>query len=174
MKKLLVIPLVLILLASVAFAQEAQPAKPDSTTAPLDKSLGVFVFPAKEQTPEQQAKDEQACHTWAVEQSGIDPLNMTATKPDTAAKGADGSAVKGAARGAVAGVAIGAIAGDAGKGAAIGAAAGGMGGMSKGKKKQAQKEQQAKQKAAETDKAKIDSFKKAYSACLEGKGYSVK
>ncbi len=72
------------------------------------------------------------------------------------------------------GVAIGAIAGDAGKGAAIGAAAGGMGGVRAKKQKDAKQEQQAQQKAVVTDQAKIDSFKKAYSACLEGKGYSVK
>jgi hypothetical protein len=64
------------------------------------------------------------------------------------AKGPEGPAVKGAAKGAVAGVTIGAIAGEAGIGAAIGAAA--------------------------ADQAKIDSFKKTYSACLEAKGYTVK
>jgi len=99
---------------------------------------------------------------------------MPATKPDTVAKGPDGSAVKGAAKGAVAGVAIGAIAGDAGKGAAIGAAAGGMKGVAGKKQKDAKKEQQVQQTAVATDQAKIDSFKKAYSACLEGKGYSIK
>jgi hypothetical protein len=162
------------LLAGMAQAQETTAAKPASMTASLNKSLGLYVFPAKEQKPEQQAKDEQACYSWAVEQSGIDPLTMQATKPDTVAKGPDGSAVKGAAKGAVVGVAIGAIAGDAGKGAAIGAAAGGMGGAAGRKKKQAAQEQQATQTAAATDAAKIDSFKKAYSACLEGKGYTVK
>ena len=155
-------------------AQETQPAKPASMTASLNKSLGVFVFPAKDQTPEQQAKDEQDCYSWAVQQSGVDPLNMQATKPDSVAKGPDGSAVKGAAKGALAGVAIGAIAGDAGKGAAIGAAAGGMKGAAGSKKKQAKAEEDAKKKAAAADQAKMDSFKKAYSACLEGKGYSVK
>jgi hypothetical protein len=49
-----------------------------------------------------------------------------------------------------------------------------MGGVAGKKKKDAQKQQQAQQQAAATDQAKIDSFKKAYSACLEGKGYSVK
>jgi YMGG-like Gly-zipper len=174
MKKQLVVVVVLLILAGMVQAQETQAAKPASMTASLNKSLGVFVFPAKDQTPEQQAKDEQACYSWAVQQSGVDPLNMSATKPDTVAKGPDGSAVKGAAKGAVAGVAIGAIAGDAGKGAAIGAAAGGMAGASGGKKKQAKKEEEAKKNAAATDQAKIDSFKKAYSACLEGKGYSIK
>lgn len=154
--------------------QQTPPATPASMTASLNKSLGVYVFPAKEQKPEQQTTDEQACYTWAVQQSGVDPLNMTATKPESVATGADGSAVKGAAKGAVAGVAIGAIAGDAGKGAAIGAAAGGMAGVSGKKKKEAQKQEKAKQEAAAADKAKVESFKKAYSACLEGKGYSVK
>jgi hypothetical protein len=174
MKKLLVLVVVLFVFASMIYAQETQAAKPASMTASLNKSLGVYVFPAKDQKPEQQAKDEQACYSWAVEQSGVDPMNMAATKPDSVAKGPDGSAVKGAAKGAVAGVAIGAIAGDAGKGAAIGAAAGGMAGASGGKKKQAKKEEEAKKTAAATDQAKIDSFKKAYCACLEGKGYSVK
>jgi hypothetical protein len=154
--------------------QAAPAAPPPSMTTSLNKNLGVYVFPAKEQKPEQQATDEQACYSWAVQQSGVDPLNMAATKPDSVATGPDGSAVKGAAKGALAGAAIGAIAGDAGKGAAIGAAAGGMGGVAGKKKKNAKKEEQAKQSAAAADQAKIDSFKKAYSACLEGKGYSVK
>jgi hypothetical protein len=161
--------------ATPAPATPAPPAAtPASMTASLNKSLGLYVFPAKDQKADQQAQDEQACYGWAVEQSGVDPLTMTATKPDSVAKGPDGSAVKGAAKGAVAGVAIGAIAGDAGKGAAIGAAAGGMAGVAGGKKKKAQKEQQATATAAATDQAKVDSFKKAYSACLEGKGYTVK
>jgi len=174
MKRQLVLIVVLLILAGLVRAQDTTAAKQASMTASLNKSLGVYVFPAKDQKPEQQAKDEQACYTWAVQQSGVDPLNMAATKPDSVAKGPDGSAVKGAAKGAVAGVAIGAIAGDAGKGAAIGAAAGGMKGASGSKKKQAQQEGEAKKKAAAADQAKIDSFKKAYSACLEGKGYSVK
>ena len=174
MKNVVVLVVALSFLVTVAYAQETKTATPASMTASLNKSLGLYVFPAKDQKPEQQAKDEQACYTWAVQQSGIDPLTMTATKADTVAKGPDGSAVKGAAKGALAGAAIGAIAGDAGKGAAIGAAAGGMGGVAGKRKKDAQKEQQAQQKAVATDQAKIDSFKKAYSACLDGKGYSVK
>ncbi len=174
MKKLLVAIVVLLVLAGMVYAQEKQTAQPASMTASLNKSLGVYVFPAKDQKPDQQATDEQACYSWAVQQSGVDPLNMKPTKPDSVGKGPDGSAARGAAKGAVAGVAIGAIAGDAGKGAAIGAAAGGMKGAAGSKKKQAKAEEDAKKKAAAADQAKIDSFKKAYSACLEGKGYSVK
>jgi YMGG-like Gly-zipper len=169
--------LALLLLASTfALSQQAKDTTGTSAgvTASLNKSLGVFIFPAKDQKPEQQASDEQACYSWAVKQSGVDPLNMKAAKPDTVAKGADGSAVKGAAKGAVAGVAIGAIAGDAGKGAAIGAAAGGMKGASGRKQKEAKKEEENKKAAEAKNQQAVDSFKKAYSACLEGKGYSVK
>jgi|APIni6443716594_1056825.scaffolds.fasta_scaffold01151_4 outer membrane lipoprotein SlyB len=174
MNKLFFLVAMVLVLAGLVYAQDTPAAQPASMTASLNKKLGIFVFPAKDQKADQQAKDEQACYSWAVQQSGVDPLNMQATKPDSVAKGPDGSAVKGAAKGAVAGAAIGAIAGDAGKGAAIGAAAGGMGGVAGKKKKDAQKQQQAQQTAAATDAAKIDSFKKAYSACLDGKGYSVK
>ncbi len=156
--------------SAIAFGQD----KPASMTTSLNKSLGIVVFPAKDQKPEQQSTDEQYCYDWAVKQSGVDPLNMAKTKPDTVATGADGSAVKGAAKGALAGAAIGAIAGDAGKGAAIGAAAGGMGGVKGKKQKQAKAEADAKKAAETKDQTAIDSFKKAYSACLEGKGYSVK
>src|SRR5215470_4354876 len=56
----------------------AQPASSPTTaatpttsmTASLNKSLGVYVFPAKEQKPEQQAADEQACYSWAVTTGG--------------------------------------------------------------------------------------------------------
>jgi hypothetical protein len=50
---------------------------------------------------------------------------------------------------------------------------GAMAGAARKSKKDAQKEQQAQQAAVATDKAKIDTFKKAYTACLQGKGYSV-
>ena len=57
-------------------------------------SLGLYVFPAKGQTADQQKQDEQACYTWAQEQSGIDPVAVKAN-PDSARKaaGAGGSQV---------------------------------------------------------------------------------
>src|SRR6187399_2371848 len=83
--------------------------------------LGLYVFPAKSQSQQQQKIDEFECYKWAMQQSGIDPLNLPKVETAPVETGPDGSAVRGAARGAAAGVAIGAIAGDAGTGAAIGA-----------------------------------------------------
>lgn len=130
--------------------------------------LGMYVFPANGQDQDTQDKDEYACYKWAVEQSGIDPINPPDVQADPNA--GDGAVVGTAARGAAAGAAIGAISGDAGKGAAIGAVAGAFGGARRRGAAKAGAEQQAQQQEA----AMIDSFKKAFAACLEGKGYTVK
>jgi hypothetical protein len=162
-------------ISTSTFAQA--PALPDTskmTYNQISNGLKLYVFPAKGQNQQQQKADEFECYKWAMEQSGIDPLNSPKTQAAPAQTGPTGGAVVGAAKGAAAGVAIGAIAGDAGKGAAIGAVAGGLAGRRAGKQAQAQSNQQAQTDAANIDKAKKDSFTKGFSACLEGKGYTIK
>ena len=113
-----------------------RPAAPAAAQPGLGASLGLYVFPAKSQTPEQQAQDEQACYAWSKEQSGIDPATVKAN-PDSAMKAASakvdtaaqGAAIKGAARGAAGGAVVGAIAGDAGTGAGVGAVVGAASGQ---------------------------------------------
>jgi hypothetical protein len=170
MKKLKILSAAMIVLVycSSAIAQEQQ----QSFT--MSKSLNLYVFPANEQSKEQQEMDEFQCYKWAVEQSGVDPMNppeVTAEQVDTSP---DGSAVGGAARGAVAGAAIGAIAGDAGKGAAIGATAGAMRGRRSKVASDAKQQEQATQQATATEAELMNNFKRAYSVCLEGKDYTVK
>jgi hypothetical protein len=158
----------ILLLSAIGYAQTPAPA------TSFAKSLGIYVFPAKDQDKATQEKDDAACYKWAVEQSGVDPINppkVEAAKVDTSP---DGTAVVGAAKGAAAGVAIGAIAGDAGKGAAIGAVVGGLAGRRAKKVGDAQEQQANNQAAAKQQTAMTDSFKKAFTVCLEGKGYTVK
>ena len=130
--------------------------------------LGMYVFPANDQDKETQDADEYACYKWAVEQSGIDPMNPPDVQADPNA--GTGAVVGSSARGAAAGAAVGAISGDAGKGAAIGATLGAFGGLGRRRAAKAGAEQQAAQQEA----AMMNSFKKAFSVCLEGKGYTVK
>ena len=159
----------ILLVSTICFAQT-----PTTPTTSFAKSLGIYVFPAKDQDAATQQKDDGDCYRWAVEQSGVDPINppkVEAAQVDTAP---DGTAVKGAARGAAAGVAIGAIAGDAGKGAAIGAVAGGLAGRRAKVAGDAQQQQKNNQAATAQQTAMTDSFKKAFTVCLEGKGYTVK
>jgi len=176
MKSLAVIVVLVCFASHCADAQATQTAQPASVTASLNKSLGVYVFPAKDQKPDQQALDEQACYSWAVQQSGVDPLNMTPTKAQPVDKSPDGSVLAGAAVGAMGGAIVGGIVHPYhhhGGAAAAGAMVGAVAGAAHKSKKDAQKEQQAQQAAAATDKARVDSFKKAYATCLQGKGYSV-
>ena len=121
-----------------------------------------------------QKEDEFECYKWSMQQSGIDPLNLPKIEAAPQQTGPTGGAVKGAARGAAAGVAVGAIAGDAGEGAAIGAVVGGLKGRRQGKQQQAQQNQQAQADVANKEKEMKDSFIKGFSACLEGKGYTIK
>ncbi len=130
----IVAALVLALIAASLAAQTVAPAPPPAAKPTLAQ-LGLFIYPAKGQTPDQQKADETACTGWAETQTGLTASTGT-VNTDAAAQAAkqqaaqqtQGAAVKGAAKGAVAGVAIGAIAGDAGQGAAIGAVAGAIGG----------------------------------------------
>jgi hypothetical protein len=187
-----------------ALSLSAQSAAPNSSqaspSAPAwspSKDIGVFVFGKNGQTPDQQLKDETDCYGAAKQQSGIDPkapmaaqktAEQKAAEQKAAAENADkpsGGRVRGAARGAAGGAAIGAIAGDAGKGAGAGAVAGTMRGGAQQRQASAtaQKEAAAKvaaQQQKEAEQAKLahaeglDTFQRAFAACMDARNYSVK
>ncbi len=133
-------------------------------------AAGLFIYPNKGQSQDQQEKDKYECQSWATQQTGFDPMNPgkapQAQQPQTA--GVLGGAGRGAALGAVGG----AIGGDAGKGAAIGAAAGGLfGGMRRRDEKRQQEQVQANYQAQQsTNRSEWD---RALKACLSGRGYTV-
>jgi len=130
-----------------------------------------IVYPAKGQSAQQQQRDEGECHVWAKQNTGIDPAvvaQQPAPPPSSSVGG--GERVEGAARGAVGGLAIGAIAGDAGKGAAIGAVAGTMAGGHRARRNASARDQAA----ANQKQDQINTYYRAYAACLEGRGYTIK
>lgn len=138
----------------------------------------LIVYPSKGQSQKQMEKDKYDCYTWAKKQTGFDPMAQpTASAPPPQQEAPRGGVGRGAVRGGVVGLAVGAIAGDAGKGAAIGAASGGLfGGMRR--RDQVQQEEQAQEQWAQDQAAqyrqKRHEYNRAYGACLEGKGYTVK
>lgn len=171
--------------------QAAAQAAPNAT---LSSSLGLYVFPAKSQSADKQAGDEWACFGWAKQATGIDPMNIQPQSaaapaqpgaPASSGSSAAGTVAKGTIGGAVAGTAIGAIAGNTGKGAAIGATAGLLGGAVAAKRnsdadaaQQQLAQQQAQASAQQQAQASVmqqkANYNKAFSACMEGKGYTVK
>ena len=152
-------------------------------------ALGVSVFPSRNQGPDLQKADESNCLSWATNQTGIDPNTLAQVKAmspspqatqESSSDPSKGAAAKGAVRGAAAGAAIGAVTEDAGTGAAVGATAGAVRGRRQGrkaKKKTEEQEQAQTQQLAEADAQVADrksTYNKAFSACMEGKGYTVK
>jgi len=138
----------------------------------------LLIYPAKGQSQEQMEKDKFECYTWAKQQTGFDPMQVpTATAPPPKQEAKKGGVGRGAVRGGVTGLAVGAIAGDAGKGAAIGAASGGLfGGMRR--RDQVRQQEKAQDQWAQDQAANYarrrHEYDRAYSVCLEGKGYTVR
>jgi hypothetical protein len=120
----------------------------------------VFVYPQKGQSQQQQDIDTGECTRWAKQNSGVDP--NAPKQQEGLGSNARGTA-GGAAKGAAVGAAVGAIGGNAGKGAAAGAVVGGVAGR-RGSKRGKQ--------AAEAETT--NTYQRAFGACMEGRGYSVK
>lgn len=173
-----------VVLLSVAAAVTAQSGGQQS----LAGTLGIYVFPANGQDAEQQSKDEAACYQWAVTNSGTDPFEaqkqqaasaqQAQAEEQQAALAGAGAGARGAVGGAAAGALIGEIgSGNAGRGAAYGAAIGLIAGRRHARMQEQGAQQQAQAQAAQTQQAsqaQIDGFKKAFSACMEGKKYVAK
>ena len=195
MKSIVVIPMA-VLVALSAMAQSSSSGTAGFSPA---KSICMFAYPKNQQNADQQLKDESQCYGSAQQQTGIDPQAAAPAAPsaqeqEAAQKQAaqpagsatpKGGAVRGSARGAAGGAAIGAIAGDAGTGAALGATAGAVRGRRQQKKGQKEAQQQAAQQTAQAQQQSqaqanaqhqqaLDTFKRAFSACMDARGYSVK
>jgi hypothetical protein len=177
-------------LAAVCGVHAAEPQEvvaPAADQKTLAATMNVYVFPNTGQTSQQQSTDESACYGWAVQNTGSDPFQLQkqseaqqqAAEEATAAAGAvgTGAGARGAVRGAAGGALIGAIAGDTGKGAAYGAGAGLLVGHHR--KRVARHEAKAgvaetSTQAQQANAMALGNFKKAFSACLEAKDYTVK
>ena len=142
----------------------------------------VYFYPKAGQTTEQQSRDHYECYNWAVKQTGFDP-SQSSIPPERRVKvvpmpppGHDTAVL------AVAGAVLGAlIAGPrhAGAGALIGAGSGAVAGAASDASRQ-QYAGQLEEAYNNRDRA-LDAqyqevarnFRRAMSACLEGRGYSV-
>lgn len=126
-------------------------------------------YPAKGQSATQKSKDDGQCLAWAKQDTGIDPAAIAATPPPPT--GPQGERLRGAVRGAAGGAVIGEVVdNDAGKGAAVGATAGVLAGGRRARQNQAAQAQQAQASKAQA----IDTYYRAYGACMQGRGYTVK
>lgn len=134
----------------------------------------LYIYPAKGQSAEQQDKDKFECYNWAKNDTGFDPMALptTSSAPPKGQK-KSGGAITGALGGAV----LGGVLGDSSKSAKRGAVAGGLiGGV-----RQSSKNTRTEQKRSDWERKESanyannrNNYNRAYSACLEGRGYTVK
>src|SRR5215472_7259163 len=150
---------------------------------------GLYVYPARGQSPQQEESDKGQCYGWAVQQSGFNPADPQVGGPppppsySPQPQAPQGGMVRGAAGGAALGAVGGAIGGNAGEGAAIGAGVGVLfGGLRRMRfEEQEQQEQQMQMRqqqayAAQQQNALAQgrtNYERAFGACMSGRGYSV-
>ena len=147
------------------------PAPPPNTT--------VYAYPQRGQSADQQSRDRYDCSLWAVHQTGFDP-SAPNVPPQYRVVASGPPPGTGTAIGAIAGAVLGAaIAGpyDRGAGAVFGGITGAMiGTASDASRAQeneiAMTEQERQQQVAIARKA--SEYRRAISACLDARGYSVK
>jgi hypothetical protein len=160
-------------------SRSAPEAAYDNPKVPLTQ---VYFYPKEGQSAEQQSRDHYDCYNWAVKQTGFDP-GQSAIPTDQRVRvvpmpppGYDTATL------AVAGAVLGALIGGprhALGGALIGASSGAIAGAASDSARQETARQQ-EEAYASRDRARDDrlaerasGFRRAMSACLEGRGYSV-
>ena len=177
--RLLLLLLVISLTACYPAVYREVPSAGRSPQAPITQ---VYFYPQQGQTTEQQSRDHYECYNWAMQQTGFDP-SQSSIPSERRVKvvpmpppGYDTTilAITGAVLGAL-------IAGPhhAGQGALIGAGSGALFGAVSDVSRQQHAEQMA-EAYANRDQAldaryegKARDFRRAMSACLEGRGYRV-
>lgn len=137
----------------------------------------IFVYPSSGQSQQQADQDRYECHVWAVQQTGVDPSGQGSTQVVVVHPAPPPGAAT--ATGAVAGAIVGsAIAGpyNSGAGFLLGAATGAIIGSAADANAQAQSNQAQQQvnQAAAAAQAQSNSYRNAFAACLQGRGYTVK
>ena len=143
----------------------------------------LYSYPTKGQSPQQADRDRYECHNWAVKQSGFDPSGPNVPPPQRVQVVTGPPPGVNTVGGAVAGAAIGAAVssyGHAGGGAIVGAVLGGALGASadaanaeETRRVQERVDARADQRAAAWEQ-KASGYRRAATACLEGRGYNVR
>ncbi len=171
-----------ILVLGAAVALSACVTLPDRRPAPEPQVnlAKVYFYPTQGQTEDQQDRDRYECHSWGVRQTGFDPSRHLAPGDERGAVVPARSPGQTIGTAAVVGAVIGAVAagrGDTAEGAVVGAMAGTVLGSAAANAEQQQArrvEQSRDWRAANRYQKQAGEFRRAMSACLEGRGYSVK
>ncbi len=162
---------------------ERAPMPPVAQAPVAPAAPPMYFYPTLNQADSQQERDRYECYRWAVAQTGVEP-GMTPLREVPASGGYRVPPPQGAevANGAVTGAVLGAVTSSprhAGQGAVIGALFGAMVGAASQDAQQRAYEQararDARVAAAQAEAAgrPMNNFRRAMTACMEGRGYRV-
>jgi len=175
--------LVIVLLSSCYYYPHEQVMPQPPQDQNITAITQIYFYPNKGQSTDQQSRDHYACYNWAVDQTGFDP-SASSIIPEQRVRvvpmpppGQDTIIMS------IAGAVLGALIGGphhAAQGAIIGAAGGAMAGAVSDISRQ-EAARQLEEAYANGNQArnvhkekKALEFRRAMSACLEGRGYTVK
>jgi hypothetical protein len=182
MRPSLVTAIALSAFALFAAAARADPPPEEASAGAAPSGADIYVYPSKGQSESQLDRDRYECHNWAFKQTGFDPsaphlaphqqVQVVAMPPDHT----------GAVNGAVTGAVIGASVSrpyDAARGAVVGAVAGAvLGSVSDSARARELAGNPRPNQAEQAEQARLEKqayeYRRAISACLEGRGYTVK
>lgn len=142
-----------------------------------------IIFPKEGQSKVQLKQDKAFCHGWAREETGLDPksiksqwelLKEKAQEEEGATVGLVKGIFKGAATGAVVGVLDKNIDNKVGGDAAKGAVLGGI--LTHEKQKDINRDQEIRQETLQLEELEeqYETYMRAFTVCMDAKGYSVK
>jgi Glycine zipper 2TM domain len=158
------------------------PPRPMPPPPPPPINTTVYAYPLRGQTPEQLDRDRYECYLWAKNQTGFDPSAPNLPPPARVQVVGGPPPGTGTAVGAVSGAVIGAAVSSPwqrGFGALAGALIGGAIGSSADAANAANQQARVQQAAAMNNAEyaavahQAADYRRAVSACLEGRGYSV-
>lgn len=137
----------------------------------------VYVYPAAGQDDAQMDRDRYDCHLWAVKQTGFDPSSPQLAPHQRVAVVEGPPPGSGTAVGAATGAVIGAATArprDAGAGLVIGAIAGAIIGTAAEQSANEQAAASARSQARYGLEEQAANYRRAITACLQGRHYTVR
>jgi hypothetical protein len=158
---------------------ESRPVAATPPPPPVEPTK-VYFYPLQGQGEAQQDRDRYECFNWAVRQTGFDPSRHSAPEEQRATVVPARSPGQSIGAAAAVGAVIGAIAarpGNSAEGAVVGAMAGTVLGSAAAAAEQSRSQQVSRYRETRSDRRfeqQAGEFRRAMSACLEGRGYSVK
>ena len=166
--------------AALALGACAYTPERHAAPAPPANLTKVYFYPSQGQTAAQQDRDRYDCYVWAVDQTGFDPSRRIGPSDTRATVIPARSPLETVGTAAAAGAVIGAIASgrrDAAEGALVGAMAGSVVGAAAASTQQQQAravEARYNSRGYGRHEREAAEYRRAMSACLEGRGYSVR